>query len=167
MYVQRRLSFERTTDWRISSTLWSDHCIQDTKGSNIIEEIDQSKLDCVIRKGWDSRLESLSGFGPPLKHPAVSMTELNDLLQERGITHLFVVGVAFDGWVLSTAIDAAQLGYQTFIISDGVNATARSEEVRFKTLIRLKEIGVELIGIDSEALAIVHTRLNAEANEKD
>lgn len=95
------------------------------------------------------------------------MTELNDLLWERGTTHLFVVGVAFDGCVLSTAIDAARLGYKTFIISDGVNATARSEEVRSKTLIRLKEAGVQLIGIDSEALAIVHTKQDAEANKTD
>ena len=127
------------------STLWADHCIQGSFGGAIIPEIDQSKLSKTVQKGWDSRLESLSGFGPPFRNPAVSMTELRSTLEEMQITDVFVVGVAFDGCVKSTATDAAELGYKTYIVKEGTNASARSEGRRAQTMHELKEAGVSLV----------------------
>ena len=131
--------------------------MQGTRGTNLIPEIDKSRLSRVVQKGWDRRLESFSGFGPAFRNPAVSMTQLNDILQSEGITHLFVVGVAFDGCVKCTALDAAQLGYKTFIIEDGVNAAARSEQIRSDTRNELQEKGVNMISKHSKALDIALT----------
>ena len=80
------------------------------------------------------------------------MTPLRYVLQTHGITDLFVVGVGFDGCVKATAIDAAEFGYSTFLIKEGVNDAARSPEKREKTLRDLETAGVEVISMDSAEL---------------
>ena len=148
------------------SMLWPDHCIQGTRGAELIPEIDHSKLAHVVQKGWDARLESLSGFGPVFRNPLVSMTGLDDMLKSKGITHLFVVGVSFDGCVKHTALDAAHLGYKTFVIEDGVNSAARSEAVRTGTLGELQERGVRMISSSSAKLDTVRKCNHEEQSPK-
>lgn len=128
-----------------ASTLWPDHCVKGTRGADLIPEINKSKLSHIVQKGWHKRLESYSGFGPPFRKPAVAMTEMLGILNDEDITHLYVVGVGFDGCVKCTALDAAASGIKTYIIESGVNAAARSEEIRAGTLSELREGGVSLI----------------------
>ena len=77
------------------------------------------------------------------------MTDLRATLEQHSITHVFVVGVAFDGCVKSTAVDAAEFGYKTYIINEAANATARSKERRAQTLKELEDAGVYRIGLES------------------
>lgn len=128
--------------------LWPDHCIQDTPGATLIPSLHQDKITHIVQKGSDARFESLSAFGPPFRKPRIGMTPLDEILQENGIRKVFVVGVAFDGCVKSTALDAAELGYETFIVREGVNRSARNEGVRERTLRELEEGGVGIVGLD-------------------
>lgn len=122
------------------------------RGASIIPELDQTKLDHIIQKGGHPQLESFSGFGPPFRKPSITMTSLQHILQKEAITDLLIVGVGFDGCVKTTAIDAVDFGYKTFIVREGVNTTARSPELRNKTLLELEEAGVEIISIHSPML---------------
>jgi nicotinamidase-related amidase len=75
-----------------------------------------------------------------------------------GITHIFVVGIGFDGGVKATAVDAAELGYRTCIVEEGTNASARSKQGRAKTLMELERAGVCIVGFESPVLnAILRT----------
>ncbi len=47
-------------------------------------------------------------------------TGLDDLLRERGIERVVVVGLATDYCVKATALDAIGLGYDTTVVLDGV-----------------------------------------------
>ena len=67
------------------------------------------------------------------------------MLEEMQIADVFVVGVAFDGCVKSTAIDAAELGYKTYVVREGTNVSARSKTRRAQTLRELDQAGVSLI----------------------
>lgn len=131
--------------------LWPDHCVQGTTGADLIPEINRSKYAQIIQKGWDSRMESFSGFGPPFRNPAVSMTPLGDLLRSERITHLFVVGVGYDGCVKQTALDGVEFGYTTFVIEEGVNAAARSTQGRAATLLALQNSGVHTVKLGVSA----------------
>lgn len=73
------------------------------------------------------------------------MTDLSVTLANAGITDVFVVGVAFDGCVKATAIDAARLGYKTYIVREGTNASMRSIDKRATTLKELEEAGVSIV----------------------
>lgn len=134
--------------------LWPDHCVQGTSGCELIPEIHADKLTYIVDKGMDNRAESYSAFGPPFRNPKYGTTGLETYLRDAGVTHLFVVGLAFDFCVKCTAVDAAELGFKTFVIEEGTNSVMRWEEARAATGKELAENGVKLINLASEELKI-------------
>jgi nicotinamidase/pyrazinamidase len=80
------------------------------------DALDASHIQHVIFKGTNPEIDSYSGFFDNGHRQA---TGLHDYLQERGVTDLYLVGLATDYCVLYTAMDACQLGYHIHIITDG------------------------------------------------
>lgn len=90
-------------------------------------ELNKDKLDVIVDKGQDRRVESYSAFGPPFRKPQVAMSGLDEMLWQAGVNTVFVVGVAFDYCVKHTAIDAAANGFDTFVIESATKAVDQSE----------------------------------------
>ena len=104
--------------------LWPVHCVQETKGSELVEELDVSNVDVFIKKGTDARVEMYSAFSDSFGnltggHGGVS-TDLAQLLKEKGIGQVYVVGVAGDYCVKFTAIDASKSGFKVFVVDEAV-----------------------------------------------
>lgn len=55
-----------------------------------------------------------------VRYGAMSTTDLDRRLRERGITTLVVSGISTGGVVLSTVTDAADRDYRLYVLSDGV-----------------------------------------------
>jgi nicotinamidase-related amidase len=125
--------------------LWPDHCVKGTRGADFIPELDVSRFTSFINKGEDRRFEALSGFGPPFRKPAVNMSGLSTLLSESGIKRVYVCGLALDYCVKATAIDAADLGYDTFVLEDATKAIDTSRRGMEETRSAMEAHGVELI----------------------
>lgn len=95
--------------------LWPDHCVQGSHGAEIAWSLDISKAQLVIRKGYWKDLDSYSVF---IEADRTSPTGLAGYLRERGLDRLFIVGLATDFCVAWTALDAANLGFETFVVED-------------------------------------------------
>ncbi|MGW7482103.1 cysteine hydrolase [Nonomuraea muscovyensis] len=54
------------------------------------------------------------------RYGALSTTDLDRQLRDRGITTLVIAGLTTSGVVLSTVTDAADRDYQLYVLSDGV-----------------------------------------------
>ncbi|MGV9305945.1 cysteine hydrolase family protein [Nonomuraea sp. NPDC003727] len=54
------------------------------------------------------------------RYGALSTTDLDRQLRDRGITTLVIAGISTSGAVLSTVTDAADRDYQLYVLSDGV-----------------------------------------------
>ncbi|MGI5489137.1 cysteine hydrolase family protein [Microtetraspora malaysiensis] len=54
------------------------------------------------------------------RYGALSTTDLDRQLRDRGITTLVIAGITTSGVVLSTVTDAADRDYQLYVLSDGV-----------------------------------------------
>lgn len=80
------------------------------------------------------------------------MSKLDATLTAAAVTHVFVVGLAYDFCVKSTAIDAVEHGYKTFVIEDGTKAVMQDETSLAKTRSDLQEAGVEVISLEAEIL---------------
>ncbi|RFU24754.1 hypothetical protein B7463_g11584, partial [Scytalidium lignicola] len=104
------------------SRLWPDHCIQGTSGAQLVPELDRSKIDAVVDKGMRKEVEMYSAFFDPLQKPRISDSGLSGMLKSKGITDVYVVGLAADYCVKFTAIDAAKEGFRTFVIEEGTRA---------------------------------------------
>jgi nicotinamidase/pyrazinamidase len=96
--------------------LWPDHCIWDSKGAEFSEQIDIPHNELVIRKGYDPKIDSYSGF---MEADRKTRTGLAGYLKERGFKRAFVAGLATDFCVGWTALDAKTAGFETIVVEDG------------------------------------------------
>ena len=98
-------------------TLWSEHCVQGSAGAQLHPAIDWSPANVIVRKGSDARVDSYSAFeenhGPNGSRPS---TGLAGWLRERGVTDVYLAGLARDVCVLWSAQDAARLGFATHVL---------------------------------------------------
>ncbi len=121
-----RLFFERglpvffTRDWhppdhisfKDQGGVWPPHCVQDTEGAKFHPDLyipPDNRF--IISKGTSRDFDAYSGF---------QGTMLDQLLKERGIRRVFVGGVATDYCVKNTVLGAINLGYEAFLLLDGI-----------------------------------------------
>lgn len=103
----------------INQTLWPDHCVQGTKGAELNEKLDITRIEAIFRKGTNPEIDSYSAFYDNNKKKS---TGLHGYLQELNVDQLFICGLAADYCVYYTAIDALNLGYSTTILDESTKA---------------------------------------------
>src|SRR5215216_1799530 len=90
---------------------WPVHCVQGSEGAELHPSLQRERVDVVIDKGTEPDTEGYSGF---------EGTALGDLLRERGIDRVTIVGLATDYCVKNTALDALRQGLDVTVDSEGV-----------------------------------------------
>ncbi|THY81786.1 Isochorismatase hydrolase [Aureobasidium pullulans] len=138
-----------------TTNLWPDHCVAGSPGSELIPELDVSRLDEVVEKGQDKRVEMYSAFCTPFLNPKIVETGLAKTLKEKGVTHVFCVGLAADFCVKATAIDAAKEGFETVVIREGTKGVEQGDEADKKLAQELKENNVKMVSVDGAEVAKV------------
>lgn len=132
--------------------LWPVHCVQDTKGAELIPELNTSKVDHIIEKGQDSRVEMYSAFKAPFDNPRIAESGLAKLLRDENITHVYCVGLALDYCVRCTAVDAAKEGFETFIIKEACRPVDQAVPNTAEFKKQLVDKGVKLVSIDDDVV---------------
>ncbi len=102
----------------VEQTLWPDHCVQNTWGSEFPKELEAVSplIDKIIYKGMDENVDSYSAFRD---NAASKETELRKYLEEHEIREVHIMGLATDYCVKFTAEDARNFGFQSFLIQEG------------------------------------------------
>lgn len=109
-----------TIQWQgMDQVLWPDHCVQGTEGADFPVQLYTKRIEAIIRKGMDKEIDSYSGFYDNGRRKS---TGLAGYLKERGITSIYVCGLAADFCVYYTALDGLSLGFDSFIIEDASRA---------------------------------------------
>jgi nicotinamidase/pyrazinamidase len=115
-----------TQDWHPESTphfakdggTWPVHCVGGTWGAELHPDV---RVDGPrVRKGVNGE-DGYSGF--TMRDPTTEETvptQLDELLRDRRIERAVVCGLATDYCVKATALDAARLGYETYLLLDAV-----------------------------------------------
>jgi nicotinamidase/pyrazinamidase len=111
--------FETTRLGYGDQVLWPDHCVQGTPGAAIHADLQATKAQLVIRKGFHDGIDSYSGF---IEADRRTSTGLAGYLKERGIRKVYVCGLATDFCVAWTALDARRTGFETTLIEDASRA---------------------------------------------
>ncbi len=102
-----------------SQVLWPTHCVQATPGSEFHADLNTARADLIIRKGFNSQIDSYSAF---CENDQTTPTGLHGYLQTRGIDTVTLAGLATDFCVSFSAQDAARLGYDTTVIQSACRA---------------------------------------------
>ena len=124
----------------LPQVLWPDHCVQDTYGAEFSSLLSTKNIEAIFRKGMDKNIDSYSGFFDNGKRKATGMSAY---LKGRGVTAVFVTGLAGDYCVNFTAKDALELGFGATIIT---NATRPINEDNFlKEMQRFQSMGGKVV----------------------
>ena len=129
--------------------LWPDHCLQGTHGAAFHPEVAPAvtKALAVVRKGYNPAVDSYSGF---YENDHRTATGLAGLLRDRGVTRIFLCGLAYDYCVRFTAEDAVNEGFETVVIEDACRAiapdTAAAAKASFAALKVAEIAAASLIG---------------------
>ena len=104
--------------------LWPVHCVQNTEGSKFVEGFNSNEVDVFIKKGSDARVEMYSAFADSFGNLTAGQGgvshNLAQILKEKSVTDVYVVGVAGEYCVKCTAIDARKAGFRVFVIDEAV-----------------------------------------------
>jgi nicotinamidase-related amidase len=103
------------SDEERSQELWPVHCVQDTFGAEFVAGFNQAAIDEVVLKGEDPEIDSYSAVQDVWR---IQKTPLSSILKGRGITDVFVCGIAGDFCVKHTALDTADFKFNTWVIKD-------------------------------------------------
>jgi nicotinamidase/pyrazinamidase len=100
-------------------TLWPDHCVQGSDGAAFHPDLEWTRAELIVRKGFRKAIDSYSAF---FENDHETPTGLGGYLKERGISDLTFVGLATDFCVAYSALDAAKLGFKAKVIMEGCRA---------------------------------------------
>jgi nicotinamidase/pyrazinamidase len=95
--------------------LWPDHCVQGSFGAEFSAALSIPKAELIVRKGYRREIDSYSAF---CEADGVTHTGLAGYLRERGLTRVFLVGLATDFCVAYSAVDARKAGFEVVVIED-------------------------------------------------
>ncbi|KAI0375885.1 Isochorismatase hydrolase [Pilatotrama ljubarskyi] len=136
--------------------LWPEHCVVGTPGNELVPELDAARIDAVVHKGTDPRVEMYSAFRSPLHDPplATAVSDLEVRLRAAGITDVFIVGLAGDYCVKNSALDSADLGWRTYIVEEAVRSVGVAEAWA-QTVAELEPFGVRIVKAGGEEVGWV------------
>ena len=100
----------------LEQMLWPAHCVQGTYGGELAAGLDVRQITRVFQKGIDPLIDSYSGL---YDNGHRRSTGLSEFLKKRAVSRAFVLGLATDYCVKSTACDSAAAGFETFVVLDG------------------------------------------------
>ena len=95
--------------------MWPDHCVQGTEDAKLHAELDLTKANMILRKGFNPKVDGYSAF---YDNDKKTQTGLGGYFRARGIERVFVCGLATDFCVMWSAVDARKSGFKTVVIED-------------------------------------------------
>lgn len=111
-------------DWHPKDTAhfkkWPAHCVRDTKGAAFHPGLDDGKIQKIFYKGTGSKDDGYSAF-------EATNADLAEYLKKKGVTDVYVAGLATDYCVKATALDARRLGFNTYVIQDACRAVDKKK----------------------------------------
>lgn len=111
---------------------WPVHCVAGTQGAQLHPALVQLHIDITVDKGQAVDTDGYSGF---------ERTDLEEILRERGITNVTVVGLATDYCVKNTALDALRAGFQVTVDTDAVRGVEVHEGDSERALAEIRAAG--------------------------
>ena len=123
----------------LDQILWPDHCVQESKGSDFPITLNSNKINKIIYKGTNSKIDSYSGFHDNGK---IRSTGLSDFLKTNNVTSVDYVGLATEYCVKFTVLDSIMEGFNTRVILNCIKGINLEESDKALNDMRLKGINL-------------------------
>ena len=140
IFVSRDWHPATTTHFKEHGGVWPPHCVMNSRGAEFHPDLKLPASARIVSKGMGETEDAYSAFqardeaGRPLKN----------LLDDNGIRHLYVGGLATDYCVKSTVLDALQQGFKVTLIPDAIRAVNLNETDGQIAMADMQAAGVDL-----------------------
>jgi nicotinamidase/pyrazinamidase len=128
--------------------LWPDHCVQATPGADVHKDLQIAHAQLVLRKGYHRDIDSYSAF---YENDRKTQTGIAGYLRERGLTRVFLAGLAFDFCVRYSSEDAKREGFEVVVIEDACRGIDVGGSMA-ATRAALAALGIQCISGDALAV---------------
>jgi nicotinamidase/pyrazinamidase len=109
-----------------AQTLWPPHCVQGSWGAEFHPALQLPRAELILRKGFHAEIDSYSAF---FENDHATATGLAGYLRERGLTRVFLAGLAYDYCVGYSALDARRVGLPAIVLRDACRAIGLNDSV--------------------------------------
>jgi nicotinamidase/pyrazinamidase len=123
---------------------WPPHCVQNTFGAELHPALNREPIAKTFRKASTPERDAYSEF----EGHDDDGRSLDDYLKSRGVRQVYIVGLATDYCVRATTLDALRLGYETYVVTDGVRAVNVQPDDGRKALTEMQARGAHLVTSD-------------------
>lgn len=117
---------------------WPAHCVQGSYGAELHPDLNLPDGYITVKKGSDPDIDAYSGFLD---------SDLEEQLTSAGVTRIFVGGLATDYCVLNTVLDARQIGFETYLLSDGIGSVDVNKGDGERAITRMLAAGATSISV--------------------
>lgn len=118
---------------------WPVHCVQNTEGAAFHVEVDIPEDAFIINKAVDKHHESYSAF----EGHTPKGRSLTELLNDLGITRVWIGGLALDYCVKASVLDGTKENFDIKVVMDATRAI--DTELQHLVLDEISQAGAELI----------------------
>ena len=115
---------------------WPPHCVQNTWGAQFHPDLKIDAKDRIISTGENPQEENYSGFHG---------TDLEAWFRRRDIRRIFIAGLATDCYVLTSAMDGLQAGFEVVVLEDAVAGVDVPPGNSARALQKLRDSGVHIL----------------------
>ena len=117
---------------------WPSHCVQNSPGAEFPHDLRVPVDAIIVNKATSSDEDAYSAF---------EETGLADTLRKRGVTRVFVAGLALDYCVKATCLDGLREGFEVVLVENATQSVKR--EQREAVLEELRVAGVTMVKSDA------------------
>ena len=141
-----------TQDWHPANHIsfvqqggpWPPHCVQGTTGAELRADLNTTKIAHYFRKASSPKKDDYSEFAGKDDQGR----SLDEVLASKGVTRLYLVGLATDYCVLETVLDGLKHGYEVYAVTDAMRAVNVDPNDGNKALQKMESSGAHLVTSD-------------------
>ena len=116
IYASRDWHPPRTAHFKPFGGEWPVHCVQHSPGAEFHPELQLPSSTIVITKGETADAAGYSAFEGTTPEGRTLLADL----RRRGVTHLYVGGLATDYCVRASVLDALDAGLRVTVLADAI-----------------------------------------------
>lgn len=117
---------------------WPPHCVQNTPGADFHPKLQSGRIQQVFLKGTRNKDDGYSAF-------EATNVDLEGYLKSKGVSELYVTGLATDYCVKASALDARRRSLKTYVVTDAVAPVDVQAGDGERALEEMKRAGIVLV----------------------
>jgi len=121
---------------------WPPHCVDGTRGALFHPDLNITRIQKGFHKGTGNKDDGYSAF-------EATNEDLTGYLLTKRVTEVYITGLTTEYCVKTTALDAVQQGFNTWLITDAIAAVEPGSENEAKAITEMEKAGIRLVKSES------------------